>query len=67
MSAIDAPEGGVKLSGSCVVDQMPLHLSIAFFAVQVAAWTGLGLYLHMTHRRRAQPSPIAISEQAPQS
>ncbi|MGQ4272603.1 hypothetical protein [Terrihabitans sp. B22-R8] len=33
---------------------MPLHLSIAFFGIQVAAWVGLGIYLYATRQRRSE-------------
>jgi hypothetical protein len=45
--------GDASQAGSPDVDQMPLHLSIAFFGIQIAAWAGLGVYLHLTHRRAA--------------
>jgi len=38
------------------VEQLPLHLSIAFFVSQVAAWAGLGGYLYVNHRRRSKAS-----------
>jgi hypothetical protein len=39
-----------------VVDPMPLHLAIAFFGIQVVAWTGLCAYLYATRRRRSEAS-----------
>jgi hypothetical protein len=42
--------------GLVVVEQLPLHLSIAFFVSQVAAWAGLGGYLYVMHRRRSKAS-----------
>jgi hypothetical protein len=35
------------------VDQLPLHLSIAFFGSQVVAWAGLCTYLYFKRRRAA--------------
>jgi hypothetical protein len=35
-----------------------LHIAIAFFASQVAAWAGLCLYLRMSHQRRAESSNV---------
>ena len=52
------------------MDQLALQIAIAFFGVQVVAWLGIGLYIRLAHRRRAeeavadalaelQPEPIA--------
>jgi hypothetical protein len=42
------------------VDQLPLHLSIAFFGIQVAAWTGLCVYLYATRAKRAASHIAAL-------
>jgi hypothetical protein len=44
-----------------VVEQLPLHLSIAFFVSQVAAWAGLGGYLYLGHRRRSK-APLSRTD-----
>lgn len=43
------------------MDQLPLHLSIAFFGIQIAAWAGLGAYLHMTHRRAGSEAALVAA------
>jgi len=42
------------------VDQLPLHLSIAFFGIQVVAWTGLCGYLYATRAKRANSHLAAL-------
>jgi hypothetical protein len=42
------------------VDQLPLHLSIAFFGIQVVAWTGLCVYLYATRTKRANSHLAAL-------
>lgn len=34
------------------VEQLPLQIAIAFFAVQVAAWAGVCTWLRLSHMRR---------------
>jgi len=50
------------------VDQLPLHLSIGFFALQVAAWASLCGHLYFKHRRaggftqtQVELVPIAVA------
>jgi hypothetical protein len=39
---------------------MPLHLSIAFFGIQVVAWTGLCAYLYATRSRRSEANLASL-------
>jgi hypothetical protein len=48
------------------VDQFPLQLAIAFFAVQVAAWAGLCFYLRATHHGRIEDDVAAVIADAPE-
>jgi hypothetical protein len=44
-----------------------LHIAIAFFASQVAAWAGLCLYLRMSHQRRVESSiMVSLTDAQPE-
>jgi hypothetical protein len=44
--------------GKQKLEQLPLQLAIAFFALIVASWAALGLYLRAERQRRLNAMPI---------